>query len=214
MPNWSATRIAALGRPDELQAFVNVVNSLPGRKEAAESDFGTWWLGNLVDALGGDWHNVPCRGVISPDPEHPATFFLTVPKDDWRLSYCGKGPLFFSVVMAWTLDHRLLDFFKEKFPSMDFRWKSTDEFGNFYERFDPDDTLDDVSYELDTDDGCSTFTIDESEQFLTELRNHTGLEFSSEMSFSDILDRFYEWTNSLPEDDVRRWDRLVIWTNV
>ena len=204
--------MAVTGRKDELDAFVQTVNSLPSLPEFHPNGFGPWWLGNLVHALGGDWEKIPCRGVINPEPNAGISWSCAEPGLNWSVSLDEKDVARFSLTMAWGLDTRLLDFINEKWPSLEFAWKATDEFGNFYERHDPDGLLDGDTYEFDAPDACKSY--EDKEKFLADLREFSGLDLKAEDSDSAILDRFGEWLESLPEDDVRRWAVVRVWTDV
>ncbi len=63
MPNWCSTAYTFEGDAQEVKALYELMKELEEKeKPAIENGFGTAWLGCLVDALGGDWHDVQCRG--------------------------------------------------------------------------------------------------------------------------------------------------------
>lgn len=209
MPNWSSSNFAVRGKADELKAFADIVNSLPFRKQAAENGFGPWWLGNLVDALGGDWKKIHCRGVFEPDPGAPACWSCAAPDPGASVAIGDDGLLRFSIVMAWRLDEGLLDFIKEKYPSFEFFYKSTDEFGNFHIRIDPENLVDAVAYELYVADNYEFFgdhntkdyRREERGAFLRDLERLTGREFPDTLSDREVEDRFVDWQNDGGDDE-------------
>lgn len=65
MPNWAYTQYKVRGRKEEVMALYNTIEKLGQMKESyLPNGFGKLWLGNLVSILGGDWHDIYCRGQI------------------------------------------------------------------------------------------------------------------------------------------------------
>ncbi len=65
MPNWAYTQYKIKGSESEVAALYNTIEKLGQMKESyLPNGFGKLWLGNLVSILGGDWHDIYCRGQI------------------------------------------------------------------------------------------------------------------------------------------------------
>ena len=65
MPNWSEVHYKIEGEKEPLKKIKTILEDLSsGELVSEKNDFGNLWLGNLVSALGGDWHEIPCRGCI------------------------------------------------------------------------------------------------------------------------------------------------------
>ncbi len=66
MPNWCSASYVIEGDAKEIKQLYELMEGLQGLKEpSVKNDFGTTWLGCLVDALGYDWNDVRCRGYWS-----------------------------------------------------------------------------------------------------------------------------------------------------
>ena len=75
------------------------------KKPSVKNGFGTTWLGCLVDALGGDWNEVWCRG-------------------DWNTPQFDGKVLRFSTMTAWSPCNETFDLVCEKFPSLRYFYQS------------------------------------------------------------------------------------------
>jgi len=65
MPNWCSTTYRFYGGKEERDLLFNTIEELKNLPEPrVENGFGKLWLGCLIDALGGNWQNVYCRGEI------------------------------------------------------------------------------------------------------------------------------------------------------
>lgn len=100
MPNWCSTAYAIEGDAEEVKSLYETMKELQERKEpSVENGFGTTWLGCLVDALGGNWKEVYCRG-------------------DWdKLQFDGEV-LKFNTLTAWVPCDATFDFVCHKFPTL------------------------------------------------------------------------------------------------
>ena len=66
MPNWCSSSYVIEGDAKEIQSLYKLMKKLQDRNSpAVKNDFGTTWLGCLVDALGKDWNAISCRGSWS-----------------------------------------------------------------------------------------------------------------------------------------------------
>lgn len=106
MPNWCNTAYAIEGDAKEVKSLYETMKELQERKEpSVENGFGTTWLGCLVDALGGDWNEVWCRG-------------------DWGdLHFDGKV-LKFNTITAWAPCIATFDFVSKKFPTLRYYYQA------------------------------------------------------------------------------------------
>lgn len=101
MPNWAYTTYKIKGSEVEVAALHNTIKDLDQRKESLLSNgFGKLWLGNLVNALGGDWEKVYCRGQIT----------------DYNLE---NGILTINTETAWGEMSDTRHFIKSKYPSLE-----------------------------------------------------------------------------------------------
>lgn len=138
MPNWCATNYALTGDQAELREFCDMVNSLPSREDVHKNGFGKYWLGNLVALLGADWEKVSCRGAINPDGDACACFCGPSGSGEGQsLVIDDDGAVRFSTETAWDRSRDFEDLVTERFPSLTFSYRSTDEFGNFHVIHDP-----------------------------------------------------------------------------
>lgn len=66
VPNWCDVEYKCVGDPKEVRSLHKVLKYMDKRTTSIiKNDFGKWWLGNLVDRLGGDWTTFNCRGEIT-----------------------------------------------------------------------------------------------------------------------------------------------------
>lgn len=106
MPNWCSTAYAIEGDAKEVKKLYELMKGLQERKEpSVKNGFGTTWLGCLVDALGGDWNKVWCRG-------------------EWHTPQFDGKVLRFSTMTAWSPCNETFDFVCEKFPSLRYFYQS------------------------------------------------------------------------------------------
>lgn len=64
MPNWCNTVLIFEGDKQEIKSLYQTMKKLERRKKTlVGSDFGSNWLGCLVEALGGQWKEIYCRGT-------------------------------------------------------------------------------------------------------------------------------------------------------
>lgn len=101
MSNWAYTTYKIKGSEVEVAALHNTIKDLDHREESLlPNGFGKLWLGNLVNALGGDWHDIYCRGQI--------------------LDYAYEnGILSINTETAWGEMSETRHFIKTKYPSLE-----------------------------------------------------------------------------------------------
>ena len=106
MPNWCFSSYVLEGNEQEIKKLNKTLDKLMSRKQpAVKSDFGNNWLGCLVNALGGDWHKIYCRGTW----------------DDKNLT---GNILRLTTETAWGPMNEVFDFICEKFPSIRYYYAS------------------------------------------------------------------------------------------
>ena len=100
MPNWCSTAYVIEGNAKEVEKLYKLMKGLQERKEpSVENGFGTTWLGCLVDALGGNWKKINCRG-------------------DWNSLERVGDTLRFTTETAWAPCTETFDWVCKKFPSI------------------------------------------------------------------------------------------------
>ena len=116
MPNWCSTAYAIDGDAKEVRQLYELMKGLEERDSpSVKNDFGTTWLGCLVDALGGDWKKIKCRGDWS---------FLELDEDDDIVRFCTET--------AWYPCNEVLEFVCKKFPSLNYYCQAEEPGQNIY----------------------------------------------------------------------------------
>ncbi len=102
MPNWCNTAYTLVGDKEELDALHKTMSELEQSDQPTEPlRFGSTWLGNLVEALGGDPKDIRCRG-------------------EWQnLDYRG-GAITFNTETAWSPCNEVWDLVRSRYPSIDY----------------------------------------------------------------------------------------------
>ena len=156
MPNWACTNYIATGDMDELQEFARTLNTMPDLLKGSPFGFGRYWMGNLLAAFGMtreeiDESPIYCRGTFDPNFHAVACFCGPDVDEKDEFSVDADGRLRFSTVSAWGKSDDIEEFIRDKFPSIEFAWSSTDEFGNFHNTCNPEGFTDLPAFVLD---GC------------------------------------------------------------
>ena len=145
MPNWCTTRYIAVGSIDDITAFAKMINTM----EDAGSDFGKYWLGNFLPALGLCEPNIDSilslnkriRGTFDPNFYAEPTFCGVEPDESQMFTPNNlddkNAELLFSVTTAWGRSNDIENLIMKSFPSIELSWCSTDEFGNFHYSHNP-----------------------------------------------------------------------------
>lgn len=106
MPNWCYTAYAIEGDAEEVKSLYETMKGLENREEPlVQNGFGTTWLGCLVDALGGDWHGVRCRG-------------------NWENLEMQGETLYLTTMTAWCPCNETFDLVCEKYPSLRYYYRT------------------------------------------------------------------------------------------
>ena len=115
MPNWCTTYYVLEGDKKEIRTLNKTLNKLMSRKKPAiENGFGNNWLGCLVNALGGDWKEIRCRG-------------------SWDDNEITGDVLRLTTETAWGAMNEVFDFICKKFPSIKYYYSAEEPMmGEFY----------------------------------------------------------------------------------
>ncbi len=106
MPNWCSATYAIEGDAKEVKNLYELMMGLQERKEpSVKNGFGTTWLGCLVDALGGDWNKIHCRG-------------------DWNNLEMEGDVLKFTTETAWCPCNETFELVCEKYPTLRYYYQS------------------------------------------------------------------------------------------
>ena len=102
MPNWCDTTYICVGDPKEIRQLNNAIKTNNKRKTSRiKNGFGTLWIGNIIDQLGGNWKDWKCRGeIIDFDMEK------------------GAKKLTIYQSTAWCEQEGFRKFIEQKFPSI------------------------------------------------------------------------------------------------
>ncbi len=106
MPNWCFTSYVLEGDEKEIKKLNKTLDQLMSRKQpVVKSDFGKNWLGCLVNALGGDWNEIYCRGT-------------------WDDKNLADNKLRLTTETAWGPMNEVFDFICKTFPSIRYYYSS------------------------------------------------------------------------------------------
>lgn len=106
MPNWCNTSLVFEGDRQEIKTLCQTMKRLERRKTPlVENDFGSNWLGCLVEALGGQWKETYCRGT-------------------WFSLKCHRNNLRMETETAWGPCIETYDFICKVFPSLTYYYRS------------------------------------------------------------------------------------------
>lgn len=183
MPNWCLTNYKVVGPKEDISRFSTMLNELQSLPESrVENGFGKLWLGNLVDYLGGNWHDVWCRGEIN----------------DWDVDASGEM-ITMQVMSAWSEPSATRFFLKEKFPSCDI-WFISEEPGNcYYVKNDTEGDYFPEKYilEYSTDDGTfDTEYFEDIRDIPPFLKEHLGVKCKEDPA--DISGKLKNWSSKDP----------------
>jgi len=106
MPNWCSTAYAIEGDAKEVKSLYDLMSGLQKQKEPSiPNDYGSAWLGSLVDALGEDWKKVYCRGSW------------------YDMEFDGRV-LTFNTETAWSPCNEMFDTVCKKYPTLSYYYRS------------------------------------------------------------------------------------------
>ena len=202
MPNWCATNYVIRGSEENLNDLVHRLNTM----ENHSNGFGRYWMGNLLINFGIPYEqvistcNIHCRGIFSPQADEEACLCGPDVDETQVFEISEDGLLRMSTITAWGQSDSMEDFLKEKYPSLEFFFFSTDEFGNFHYVHDPEDIGNFYHFHLDSDDESTWYYSSQFEEFLNDLKSACpGLDVpdSQEKLLSDkFIENFLEWRDA------------------
>lgn len=179
MPNWCYTNYAVEGDKQEIETLYDTMTELEERSEPlVENGFGKTFLGCLISALGGDWKECYCRG-------------------EWNDLDLQGGVLRFSTETAWSPCEDVIEFLKEKFPSLEFYYQAEESGMCFYQTNDKEgkyfperyllsgEGLSDFFKDFDTCEYFNTF-----DELVDWFKEKCGVEVKS---LEDIEELFEKW---------------------
>ena len=106
MPNWCSTAYVIEGNAKDVKKLYKLMKRLQEQKEpSVKNGFGTRWLGCLVDALGGNWEEVYCRG-------------------SWSNLEMAGNVLKFTTETAWSPCNETLELVCRSFPTFKYYYQS------------------------------------------------------------------------------------------
>lgn len=205
MPNWCCTNYAIRGSHEDLGALVKTLNTM----ENSPNGFGRYWMGNLLIAFGMPMETIErgeirCRGTFDPNPYAVAQLCGPDCDENDEFYIDDDGILRMSAIHAWYRSEDMEEFLKEKFPSLEFYFYATDEFGNFHEIHDPEDLGGFYPYALYFDYEHHDYRQCELNKFINDFKKACpGLEIPGtlkELSSPEFEQRFCDWKN---EDESR-----------
>ncbi len=146
MPNWCFTSYVLEGSDKEIEKIDILLDKLMSRKKPAiENSFGTNWLGCLVNALGGDWQKIPCRGT-------------------WSNKERTGNILRLTTETAWSPMNEVFNLIREKFPSVRYFYAAEEPRNELYSTNDVDGKYFPERYHIDL---CDLEVNYDSEYFTT-----------------------------------------------
>lgn len=213
MPNWCATNYCLKGDMDELTRFADMLNSMP----IIENGFGRYWVGNMLVALGLDPKDAGYRATLDPDPEARAFFDGPCVDEERSFSVDDDGTMRFSIISAWDRCPDVEEIILDRFPSFEFFWKSTDEFGNFHLVHDPDDICRFERYGLKNGGHVESYGKNEFGMFREGLiKACPSLDIPADASreylaSEEFMNRFMDWIYGLEEGGTEIDTDFWIW---
>lgn len=111
MPNWCTNHLVLVGDNKEINQLNDLLTELENKKESfIPNGFGVNWLGCLVNALGGNWEKIRCRGEwYGHHIEDPSESLTNDP---------NKGELHIWIQYAWCACEEVIKFLEQCYPNM------------------------------------------------------------------------------------------------
>lgn len=187
MPNWCYTTYTVVGEEKEVEALFGLMEKLENMKKSlVDNGFGSNWLGNLVHSLGGDWQKVYCRGT-------------------WSNLDISGDTLYFDTESAWADPYEVVDFLKEKFPSLEFYYSAeepgmryyvtNDSTGSYYpERF---------YFATPLHDDERYYSKDEAKKFIEDVGNYIGKDLYGSKTIGEIYEAVEEYNSN------KEWEACI-----
>lgn len=182
MPNWCDTTYVCEGDEKEIKALKKVLDANNRRKTSrVENDFGTMWIGNIIDQLGYNWEEYSCRGEITG-----------YDLDD--------DILFIYQSTAWCEQEGFREVIQKKFPSIHVFFQAQEPSRGLYVTNDSTGEYFPEKYVLDGMDVWEFFgSIDGAAEFVKDIVGHdVPAEYSA---IKDALEAYVE-AHGKDDDDL------------
>lgn len=177
MPNWAVCEYRLVSETSEVKDLYERMKRLQEMKEPLKPNgFGTTWLGNLVEDLGGDFNKVQCRG-------------------SWDNLSLDNDILNFTTETAWYRCTEVEDLIKEKYPSIDIFFRCEEPGMVIYEK--NSDTYFPEEFIVDYEDGDVYYLTED--RALLNLSDFFGIDFKGMDEAMILVDENNE------KDDGRVW---------
>ena len=152
MPNWCYTDYRICGNKGELLELKEKLDYLNSLSEPyVENGFGNLWCGCLVQLLGGDLNEVPCKGEIS----------------EYDFSDCTLNLV---VMSAWSELGEWRHFIESKFPKIEIYYRAEEQGNCYYETNDVEGLYFPDRCFIETYDGPECFTsLENTAKWVSEL---------------------------------------------
>lgn len=182
MPNWSNTLYACIGDPTEIRQLHNAIKTNARRKTSrVKNGFGTLWLGNIIDQLGGNWEEWKCRGEITG---------FQMEKGDKKLTIYQST--------AWCEQEGFRKFIEQKFPSIKVYYLDIEPGCEWYGTNDKGGKYFPERYYLDSYEGTEMFnTIKEAAEYVSGIVNQ-----KVDANMTAIEQALDEYEEAREDDDV------------
>ena len=186
MPNWSSVLMKIVGPGKDIRNLRDRIKRLENRKTPRlPNGFGKLWWGNIVDSLGKNWKEIPCRGYICYWDWSPGGGVLTLDSDfAWGL------PFEILDLIEDFYDKRVKVYYLEEEPGMGI-YETNDEEGRYFqERYKIDGEVEPWPEYFST--------IEETAERLSSF-----VEFSVDPTEKGIDDAITRWELEANEDEDR-----------
>lgn len=163
MANWCISEYKLTGDRQELDAVYELMHGLEAmEKPRVENDFGSTFLGCLVDALGGDWQTTLCRGA-------------------WHNLVRGQDCITFTTESAWNPANEVWDMMCDSFPSLRYYFYAEEPGCAIYQTNDAEGLYypNRIKAEYEKDDDWHEAFFRTADDALTWLNKSTGKSFES-----------------------------------
>lgn len=111
MPNWCTTDYVAFGGKEDIEKLRGKLNDAFNTECRIKNSFGNWWLGNILDLHGIDWHKYDCRGEITQLTEIEHDFYEE-----------GKSHFMFQTWTAWEPCYGAFEAINNLYPDVELFW--------------------------------------------------------------------------------------------
>lgn len=186
MPNWCYTTYTVVGEEKEVEALFGLMEKLEHMKEPlVPNGFGPNWLGCLVNSLGGDLEKVRCRGR-------------------WMNLNIIGDTMCFDTVSAWAEPYEVVDFLKEKFPSLEFYYSAEEPGMRHYVTNDSTGVYFPEIYYFATPlhDDERYYIKDEADGFIKDVGGYIGKDLQNKTP-----DEIYDAVDEFNSD--KEWDEYI-----